>query len=306
MSPLAKEQGIPAHRQLNLVCIMHLTALSQVLTASPAHWRPSQLATWRLPSLRQFVDGRTITQSCPSAGNSEQRHPAARQQQPCALAASSGYPEGSPGQQVQRALGLDYGRRVVGLAVSTLGLAPRPLDGVPGCASAADVLATAQAVLEVAMRERCDAIVVGLPVTSTGSLRRRDTDSQQGRRCRNFASTLASLAEPRGLRVFLADERGSTLEARQVLEASGSRRSTFSRVRQSLRVPCSTAVLPRTAFPARATVSHDAVAAAVLCLQYTVGYKRRRCLGTPPPSTHSRPAAAQGQRVCRGHPDHLL
>ncbi|KAL4436633.1 hypothetical protein ABPG75_003772 [Micractinium tetrahymenae] len=122
----------------------------------------------------------------------------------------------------------------MGLAVSTLGLAPRPLRGLPGCASAADQLATAAAVLEVATRERCDAIVMGLPVTSTGSLWRRDTDSQQGRRCRNFASTLASLAGPRGLQVFLADERGSTLAARQVLEASGSRRSTFSKRKDSV------------------------------------------------------------------------
>ncbi|KAL4435247.1 hypothetical protein ABPG77_001929 [Micractinium sp. CCAP 211/92] len=150
------------------------------------------------------------------------------------LVASSVSSEGRPVQQVQRALGLDYGRRVVGLAVSTLGLAPRPLEGVPGCASAADQLATASAVLDVAARERCDAIVVGLPVTSTGSLRRRDTDSQQGRRCRNFASTLASLAEPRGLQVFLTDERGSTLEARQFLEASGSRRSTFGKRKDSV------------------------------------------------------------------------
>lgn len=209
---------------------MHFTSFSHVLTAGPADCRPPQLAAWRLANLRQFAEGRAVIRYRSAAENVEQRRLARPQR--WALAAYSASLEDSPAQHVQRALGLDYGRRVVGLAVSTLGLAPRPLDGLPGCASAADQLATASAVLEVAARERCDAIIVGLPVTSTGSLRRRDTDSQQGRRCRNFASTLASLAEPRGLRVFLADERGSTMEARHVLEASGSRRSTIGRVRQ--------------------------------------------------------------------------
>lgn len=45
--------------------------------------------------------------------------------------------------------------------------------------------------------------MVGLPVTQQGSLRKRDTDSQQGRRCRNFALNVAALAEGAGLAVFL-------------------------------------------------------------------------------------------------------
>lgn len=232
------------------------------------------------------------------AGTLGQRRSSARLQQ---LVASSVSSEGRPVQQVQRALGLDYGRRVVGLAVSTLGLAPRPLEGVPGCASAADQLATASAVLDVAARERCDAIVVGLPVTSTGSLRRRETDSQQGRRCRNFASTLASLAEPHGLQVFLADERGSTMEARQFLEASGSRRSTFDKVGLGHvhalphRICQRVAALPRnsglTTGPGSiaVSVSHNWV-----------------CTCPLPPLTCSGPAAAQGQRVGCSHPHHVL
>lgn len=170
---------------------------------------------------------------------------------PAAAVASAAWPpeerqegrrpgSGSPARQVQRALGLDYGRRVVGLAVSTLGLAPRPLEGLPGCGLDGQV-ALAAAVLEIARRESCDAVVVGLPVTQAGSLRKRDTDSQQGRRCRNFALNLAAAAEgPAGgsggnggssIRVFLADERGSTLEARHVLASSGRRSSAFGKVR---------------------------------------------------------------------------
>ena len=135
----------------------------------------------------------------------------------------------SPGQQVRRALGLDYGRRVVGLAVSTQGLAPRPLEGLPGPA-AHEQLQLAATVLEVAARESCDAVVVGLPVTERGNLRQASTDSQQGRRCRNFAGNLAAVAEARGVRVFLADERGSTLEARAVLASRGSKKSAYSKV----------------------------------------------------------------------------
>ena len=158
-------------------------------------------------------------------------------------ASSIGSGAGSPAQSVQRALGLDYGRRVVGLAASTLGFAPRPLEGLPGCT--VDTQAElAEEVLEVARREGCDAVVVGLPVTQAGSLRKRDTDSQQGRHCRNFALNLAAAAAAeaeaaaggsRGapIRVFLADERGSTMEALQQLASSGRRKAAHGKVRRS-------------------------------------------------------------------------
>ena len=141
-----------------------------------------------------------------------------------------------PARRVQRALGLDYGRRVVGLAVSTLGLAPRPLEGLPGV-QAHEQLRLAADVLAVAQREACDAIVVGLPVTQAGSLRQRDTDSQQGRRCRNFAGNMAALAAPHAIPVFLADERGSTVEALEVLASSGAKRSLIAKVRGAAGAP---------------------------------------------------------------------
>ncbi|KAI7836156.1 hypothetical protein COHA_009986 [Chlorella ohadii] len=167
-------------------------------------------------------------------------------------------PASSQAQQVQRALGLDYGRRVVGLAVSTLGFAPRPLDGLPGC-TVHEQMVLAASVLEIARREGCDAVVVGLPVTQRGDLRQRDTDSQQGRRCRNFAENLAAAAAAPAssgssssgsgssggslfksssgssrIRVFLADERGSTMQARQELAASGRRKAVVSKVKDSV------------------------------------------------------------------------
>lgn len=66
--------------------------------------------------------------------------------------------------------------------------------------------------------------MVGLPVTSAGSLRRRQTDSQQGRRCRNFADAVAALAHSKGLQVYLADERGTTVEAEALVGALGGGR----------------------------------------------------------------------------------
>jgi len=67
----------------------------------------------------------------------------------------------------------------------------------------------------------CDAIVVGIPVTVDGSLYNRKTDSQQGRRCRNFAQNVVALSKKHGLAVFAVDENGTTQEARALLEQHG-------------------------------------------------------------------------------------
>lgn len=69
----------------------------------------------------------------------------------------------------------------------------------------------------------CDGIVIGVPVTLSGSLRRRQTDSQQGRRCRNFADAVASLGASQNLPVFIVDERGTTVEAESIMYAMGER-----------------------------------------------------------------------------------
>lgn len=223
----------------------------------------------------------------------------------------------SPAHQVQRALGLDYGRRVVGLAVSTLGFAPRPLDGLPGC-TVHEQMALAATVLDIARREGCDAIVVGLPVTQRGDLRQRDTDSQQGRRCRNFAENLAAAAAAPSsnsaasgsggrnslfksgggsgkVRVFLANEQGSTMQARQELAASGRRKAVVSKVGWSVwqrllavHVVCVAvrlaAVTSRSELLAAASWSH------------------------PPPTSSpvTSPIAGQRQRRCCCHSEGLL
>ena len=75
----------------------------------------------------------------------------------------------------------------------------------------------------------CDGIIIGLPVTANGALHQRRTDSQQGRRCRNFADVVSMVANPKGIATFLANETGSTLDATELMRLGsghGKRRKT--------------------------------------------------------------------------------
>jgi putative transcription antitermination factor YqgF len=71
----------------------------------------------------------------------------------------------------------------------------------------------------------CDGIVVGLPVSSAGALHRRASDSAQGRRCRNFAETVAAFAVKHGVVVMLADETGTSVRAEALMSDIGGRRT---------------------------------------------------------------------------------
>ena len=68
-------------------------------------------------------------------------------------------------------------------------------------------------IVDIALEKGCDGLVVGLPVTRAGSLRDANTDSRVGRLCRNFAITLAAIAQRHSLRVFLVDEADTTKDA---------------------------------------------------------------------------------------------
>jgi len=58
--------------------------------------------------------------------------------------------------KVQRAVGIDYGRRHIGVAVSTMGLAPRPLQYIRG-GGLLEIMRMSQDVVDVAVEERaCD------------------------------------------------------------------------------------------------------------------------------------------------------
>lgn len=71
--------------------------------------------------------------------------------------------------------------------------------------------------VEVAQANSCGTMVVGVPLTPVGDLRDPDTDSQVGRRCRNFAHTLAMVAKPHGITIYIVSERYSTMEAEELL-----------------------------------------------------------------------------------------
>ena len=64
-----------------------------------------------------------------------------------------------PAKDVRRALGVDYGRRHIGVAVSTLGLAPRPLQFIRG-GGIVELMRMAQDVVDVALSERMCAFCV--------------------------------------------------------------------------------------------------------------------------------------------------
>ena len=125
-----------------------------------------------------------------------------------------------PAKDVRRALGVDYGRVHIGVAVSNLGIAPRPLNFIRG-GGIVELMRMANDVVDVAVAAQVDCIVVGLPVTTTGSLYKRQTDSRQGRRCRHFAARVFSVSEKHSIGVFLVDERGTSQEAGALLDIVG-------------------------------------------------------------------------------------
>lgn len=119
----------------------------------------------------------------------------------------------------KRVAGIDFGKARVGLAVADdLGLYahPRPyLDGRNRKALLAELA-------RVAREERLERFVVGLPLELSGA------QGPSARRAIEFAQQLANAT---GVEVELVDERLTTVEADQQLQASGvSRRDARARV----------------------------------------------------------------------------
>lgn len=131
-----------------------------------------------------------------------------------------------PGGVGTRTLGVDFGLRRCGLAVSA-GFAPLPLRLLP-CDDADAGRAfedLARRVGSVASGEGARQIVVGMPFNAAGD------EGEQANVTRTFVATLAEAVAP--LPVFLWDERFSTAEARNRLSegtASGDLDSVASTV----------------------------------------------------------------------------
>ena len=105
-----------------------------------------------------------------------------------------------------RTLGVDFGLRRVGMAVSSGGFSPLPLTVLPCRGSElADFETVALAVARTAAGEGASQIVLGMPYNSSGG------EGEQASVTRAFASVLADAVAPRP--VFLWDERFSSAEA---------------------------------------------------------------------------------------------
>ncbi|GIW73348.1 MAG: putative pre-16S rRNA nuclease [Planctomycetota bacterium] len=118
-------------------------------------------------------------------------------------AAASGWPP-------PRTLGIDYGRKRLGLAVTDpLGIAAHPL---PGLRHPGELPALLAALAEVIAEREIEHLVVGLPLNMDG------TRGPMAREVERFA---AQLAEATGLPLELVDERLSTREADERLAAAG-------------------------------------------------------------------------------------
>jgi len=107
-----------------------------------------------------------------------------------------------------RILGIDYGERRIGLAISDeLGIAAHGLPTLRNTAEA-DVLEALRRLIE---ERGVEEIVVGLPRNMDGSL------GPQANQAMRFAETL----KPLGRKVHLLDERLTTERARRTLSDAG-------------------------------------------------------------------------------------
>ena len=108
-----------------------------------------------------------------------------------------------------RALGLDIGKRRIGVAVSDeLGMLARPVETVRSVSLNVDV----KRVIEIAEELGAELVVIGDPLHMSG-----DPSTMSGR-ARRFGETLQSMSN---LQVEYCDERLTSVEAERILLDSG-------------------------------------------------------------------------------------
>lgn len=114
-----------------------------------------------------------------------------------------------------RLLGLDFGEKYVGVAVSDeLGLTGQPLESIQR-KDAGKLRKTYARIEEIVKEYDVEKIVVGLPKNMD------DTEGTSAAICREFAENVGRRT---GLPVVLWDERLSSVSAGRILEESGIRR----------------------------------------------------------------------------------
>ncbi len=133
-----------------------------------------------------------------------------------------------------RILGVDYGERRIGLAVSDpSGIIAQPL---PTLSRRAGKRPPVQAIVDLAREWQVESLVVGLPLTLEGE------ESAWTRETRAFGEKLSERA---GLPVHFLDERMTSVRAEHAVRALGLRRSEREDKR---RVDAAAAVLILQAF----------------------------------------------------------
>lgn len=109
----------------------------------------------------------------------------------------------------RRTVGVDYGFRRTGVALST-GYSPEPhrvLETADNSTAAQENLVAE--LMAIALRTASVQFVVGMPLDQEGG-----ESNEQAPATRAFAVRLAEAAQERGYHVYIWDERGSTMEAR--------------------------------------------------------------------------------------------
>jgi putative Holliday junction resolvase len=108
-----------------------------------------------------------------------------------------------------RVLGLDIGKRRIGVAVSDpLGLVARPVDTVQSVSLNKDV----ERIAQIARELEAELIVVGDPVHMSGEA------GSMSRRAHRFGERLQQVS---GLPVVYCDERLTTFEAHRLMQEAG-------------------------------------------------------------------------------------
>ncbi len=122
-------------------------------------------------------------------------------------------------QAVGRVLGIDYGEKRIGLALSDpSGVVATPWQVVPAEPSQAR---TVERIAALAREAKAQQVVIGLPLRMDGS------DGPAAEHVRRFG---AQLQEALGLPLHYCDERFSTRTAEQALIAGGTRRQRRKQV----------------------------------------------------------------------------
>lgn len=121
-----------------------------------------------------------------------------------------------------RVLGLDYGTKTVGVAVSDpLEITAQPLETIErkSAGKLRQTLARIEAIIEeygaAGQQEKIEKIVLGYP---------KNMNNTEGDRCEATVSFKNDLEKRTGLEVVLWDERLTTVEAERILMDSGVRR----------------------------------------------------------------------------------